>query len=199
MRCAEVQLLLQDLLDGRLSRGHADQVRTHVASCPGCNRELGLYRQVLEALETEATPEVQLADAVMATIHVQRSAAGRWSVWVYAAACLLLAVGLCCARPSLLATVDLYRTMTLRAGDVTRGWGLATSAVWSDVAERVASVAAVATELARPDSLSSLSAYVPRLHIPVLLVIAACAAALAVDLYCLRSALPIAGARQVVL
>lgn len=192
MKCAEVKPLLQDFLDGRLSRERADQVRTHVASCAACSRELDLYSQVFAALDTESMPDVQLADAVMARIHVQRSAASRWSVWAYAAACTLVTIGLCLALRLHLKPIALCEAFAARTAPATHDWAAATGDAFSGVVERFSDIFAAAAGFAWRASM-------PSPQIPVFLILAACAVALAVDLYCLRRALPLAGARQLVL
>ncbi|HWX30487.1 MAG TPA: anti-sigma factor [Steroidobacteraceae bacterium] len=50
MSCAENKVLLHALLDNELDAGHARELETHLAICPGCAAELRVYRIMQEAI-----------------------------------------------------------------------------------------------------------------------------------------------------
>jgi len=50
MNCAECEVLLHALLDGELDAGHARDVETHVAQCPGCTEKLRAFRAMRDAM-----------------------------------------------------------------------------------------------------------------------------------------------------
>jgi anti-sigma factor RsiW len=50
MSCAETKVLLHALLDNELDAGHASELETHVAICPGCAAELRVHRIMQEAI-----------------------------------------------------------------------------------------------------------------------------------------------------
>jgi anti-sigma factor RsiW len=54
MSCAETKILLHALLDNELDAGHARQLETHLAVCPGCAAELRVHRIMQEALSAAA-------------------------------------------------------------------------------------------------------------------------------------------------
>lgn len=50
MNCAEAEVLLHALIDGELDAGHAREVETHLADCPGCTTQLETYRAMHSAM-----------------------------------------------------------------------------------------------------------------------------------------------------
>jgi anti-sigma factor RsiW len=50
MSCAENKVLLHALLDNELDAGHARELETHLAICPGCAAELRVHRIMQEAI-----------------------------------------------------------------------------------------------------------------------------------------------------
>jgi anti-sigma factor RsiW len=53
MTCDEAEILLHALIDGELDAGHARDVETHVAACPGCAEKLKAFR-VMRATMAQA-------------------------------------------------------------------------------------------------------------------------------------------------
>ena len=51
MNCTETQERFADVLDGRLAAAGTAEVRTHLASCPDCQREYSALAQTLAALD----------------------------------------------------------------------------------------------------------------------------------------------------
>jgi anti-sigma factor RsiW len=50
MTCDETEILLHALIDGELDAGHARDVETHVATCPGCAEKLRAFRAMRETM-----------------------------------------------------------------------------------------------------------------------------------------------------
>jgi anti-sigma factor RsiW len=73
MNCNESEVLLHALIDGELDAGHARDVETHVAGCPGCGEKLAAFRtmhDVMSAAPLKETAPAQLRnriEALMAT------------------------------------------------------------------------------------------------------------------------------------
>ncbi|WP_413101921.1 anti-sigma factor family protein [Streptomyces sp. Inha503] len=61
-RCPLGAPLLQSYLDGELDAPAAARVRTHVAECHRCARELALYQRISEALAARATIDEAVLD-----------------------------------------------------------------------------------------------------------------------------------------
>ena len=52
MSCAETKILLHALLDNELDAGHACELETHLAICPGCAGELRVHRMMQDAISS---------------------------------------------------------------------------------------------------------------------------------------------------
>jgi anti-sigma factor RsiW len=50
MNCAESEVLMHALIDGGLDAGHAHEVETHIAGCPGCAEKLASFRAMRTAM-----------------------------------------------------------------------------------------------------------------------------------------------------
>jgi anti-sigma factor RsiW len=57
MNCAECEVLMHALIDGELDAGHAHEVETHIAGCPGCAEKLASFRAMRNALGGAALRE----------------------------------------------------------------------------------------------------------------------------------------------
>ncbi len=183
MNCTQAQELLQDLLDGRLSAAQEREARAHVEACADCARQLAIYRDVFSALESEPLPEVDFADAILARVAAQpRAASVSWATWAYAAASLLVSVALWFAAPQNLALPAWAASGISKASEWAEPWLAPATEEAGAVVESVSSAADMPWTDWRAWSLDSLS--LPR--VPLMLVIAACVAALAVNLSVLR-------------
>jgi anti-sigma factor RsiW len=82
LSCEEMQLLIEEYLDGELALGQAPLVELHLGRCRTCADELTQARRVREALR--ALPQKRCPDAVSAAV-VQRARADvrleRWRRW----------------------------------------------------------------------------------------------------------------------
>ena len=188
MTCAHVRQQLQDFLDGRLGEPMGRQVARHVASCARCERELELYRRIASALETDSAPDVDLTDAIMARLSVEGRAPVRrvWRAWVAAAAAILAVVAAGLAAPRRLYPGTLVEPLAARASELGRDW-LAPS---TDELVNLSRTCAAAAESTWDECASVLIASVSYPHVPLLVVLAACVVAVAVNVCCLRGRLP---------
>jgi anti-sigma factor RsiW len=50
MNCADAEIMLHALIDGELDAGHAREVESHVATCPGCAEQLAAFRAMHDAM-----------------------------------------------------------------------------------------------------------------------------------------------------
>jgi hypothetical protein len=80
MTCTQVREQLPALLDDRLATAAVRDLRTHLASCPDCERELATLSQTLRALDAMPTPSptprlrARVYAAIAAEEHALRSA-----------------------------------------------------------------------------------------------------------------------------
>ncbi len=80
MTCAQVREQLPALLDDRLAATAARDLRTHLAACPDCERELAALGQTLRALDTMPAPSptprlrARVYAAIAAEHHATRAA-----------------------------------------------------------------------------------------------------------------------------
>lgn len=80
MTCAQVREQLPALLDDRLATTAARDLRTHLAACPDCERELAALGQTLRALDTMPAPSptprlrARVYAAIAAEHHATRAA-----------------------------------------------------------------------------------------------------------------------------
>jgi hypothetical protein len=107
MRCDEVDLLLDDYVDGTLAAGDAREVTDHLAACAGCRRDEAKLRALVRRtreLPCGIEPRRDLWDGIEASIRTEgwelaegerRRAgwAGPWSRLAVAAATLVLVAG----------------------------------------------------------------------------------------------------------
>lgn len=95
--CEEYAALLDAYFDGECTPGEAEQVRAHIAVCPGCRaylNELALLRDAFPDEEDTEVPE-GFADGVMAAIRADaapRKRHSRWKPLIPMAACLAVIV-----------------------------------------------------------------------------------------------------------
>jgi hypothetical protein len=74
MKCAEIHPNLPAFVLGGLEPEEADEVRRHLASCPGCRRELEDLRKVNRALEAApppADPPAYLKDEILSRVRTE--------------------------------------------------------------------------------------------------------------------------------
>jgi hypothetical protein len=109
MNCVQAQDRFAELLDRRLDGTASGDVRTHLASCPDCQREFAALQRTLGALDAlpAARPSPRLRANFYALLEEEKNSAAsvtaattrrhRASVWRWIlspiAACALLAVG----------------------------------------------------------------------------------------------------------
>src|SRR5271169_3624291 len=78
MNCADCEILLHALLDGELDAGHARDVESHLASCPGCTGQLkafGAMRAAMTAANLKETAPVHLRSRIEAALAVPEAPA----------------------------------------------------------------------------------------------------------------------------
>jgi anti-sigma factor RsiW len=78
MNCADCEILLHALLDGELDAGHARDVESHLASCPGCTGQLkafGAMRAAMTAANLKETAPVHLQNRIAAALAVPEAPA----------------------------------------------------------------------------------------------------------------------------
>ncbi len=109
MNCVQAQDRFAELLDRRLDGAASGDVRTHLASCPDCQREFAALQRTLGALDAlpAARPSPRLRANFYALLEEEKNSAAsvtaaatrrhRVTVWRWIlsplAACALLAVG----------------------------------------------------------------------------------------------------------
>ncbi|MBI3110474.1 MAG: zf-HC2 domain-containing protein [Ignavibacteriales bacterium] len=82
MNCTEVQLLLNDILDGTLPLGQQKSVELHLKDCAACRQELAALRSVLDkasALPVSIDPPRDLWEGIDARLGPQKILAGPFS------------------------------------------------------------------------------------------------------------------------
>ena len=82
MNCTEVQLLLNDVLDGTLPLGQQKSVELHLKDCAACRQELAALRSVLDkasALPVSIDPPRDLWEGIDARLGPQKILAGPFS------------------------------------------------------------------------------------------------------------------------
>ena len=188
MNCSESQPLLQDFLDGRLRPNEEREVEAHLSSCAACKQELALYRQVFDALATEPDPDVQLTESIMAKVAAEQATRrpDLWSVWTAVAACILVAIAAwLVASPPQAMTDPLLELMT-QVNDLGASLDEGSQQAYVAAVDNCLDAWAATADATRQVSMAEVLGSISFPQIPVLAVIAACIAALAVDLYCLR-------------
>jgi anti-sigma factor RsiW len=76
MKCDESEVLLHALIDGELDAGHARDVETHVAACPGCGEKLAAFRtmhEVMSAAPLKETAPAHLRNRIEALMAAPAS------------------------------------------------------------------------------------------------------------------------------
>ena len=84
MNCSTAQERFADLLDGRLAGAGTAEVRAHLASCPGCQREYSALAQTLTALDAlpAAKPGPALRKNFYAMLEEEKNSAASISAAV---------------------------------------------------------------------------------------------------------------------
>jgi anti-sigma factor RsiW len=80
MSCAETKILLHALLDNELDAGHARELETHMATCPGCTAELRVQRIMQEAIsvaDLRFTAPTSLRRRIEATLPAPKDTTSR--------------------------------------------------------------------------------------------------------------------------
>ena len=98
--CRRVEPMLDDLIDGQLTRAEQRRVEDHVAACEGCRGQLASLERLLEqahALPRSVPPEADLWPEVSMrlTARPRPAAAPAWPAWLRqaVAAVVFMAVG----------------------------------------------------------------------------------------------------------
>jgi len=190
MNCAQVQLLLQDLVDGRLGRDSRGLVEQHLRSCEACARERRLYEQVDQALATEGLPAVDFADAIMRRIPASAPPRRALRPWAYAAACVCVAAGVALVMPLRIPAIALSGPLAALLPQTVQAQLEAASAEWAAAGQTLAAAVAQAWQ----DGLAHVAGRPALPRVPLLVVVAICVVAAAANVYCLRR--PLAQAHQ---
>lgn len=134
MNCAQAQDRFAELLDRRLDGAASGDVRTHLASCPDCQREFAALSRTLGALDAlpAARPSPRLRANFYALLEEEKNSAAsvraaatrrhRLTVWRWilspVAACALLAAGFFAGQRS--APAPLPTTVASTTNDATQ-------------------------------------------------------------------------------
>lgn len=196
MNCAQVQLILQDLVDGRLGRDPRGLVEQHLRSCEACARELRLYEQVDQALATEGLPAVDFADAIMRRVPASAPARRPLRPWAYAAACVCLAAGVALVMPLRTPAIAFPGPLAALLPQAAQARLEAAAAEWSAAGQTLAADGAAAVAQAWQDGLAHVAGRPALPRVPLLVVVGICVLAAAANVYCVRR--PLAEAHRTV-
>jgi len=186
MNCSQAQLLLQDLIDGRLGRDPRRLVEQHLRVCQACARELRLYEQVHEALATEGLPRVDLADAIMRRVPAAAPARRPLRTWAYAAVCVCVAAGVALVMPLRVPRMTLPEPLAALLPQVTGAQIEATGVEWNAAAQGLVAQCVAAAAQAWQEMLAGMTGRPTLPQVPLLVVVAICLLAAAANAYCLR-------------
>ena len=67
MKCDDIQLLLDEYLEGSLAAGDAARVKEHLKTCADCRDELQFLKKYLK--KTETFPTLKAPDDFLEKIH----------------------------------------------------------------------------------------------------------------------------------
>ena len=59
--CQNIQIYIEDYLEGRLSAEERAEIEEHLATCPSCQKEFALWQELFHSLDTFPLPEGQLS------------------------------------------------------------------------------------------------------------------------------------------
>ena len=74
MNCKKVKNLLNDFLEGGLSKGLLEEVQLHLANCPHCQKEKELFSKTWQMLDFYAAPKLKddFTSSLMKKIHLEQ-------------------------------------------------------------------------------------------------------------------------------